>query len=57
MKGRIVFWFYLDFRTRIGYCLFKLYGQKCKKCNKNMVFEPPMWYPEEITKVSSTPHL
>ncbi|XP_075266286.1 uncharacterized protein LOC142358673 isoform X2 [Convolutriloba macropyga] len=51
MKGRIVFWFYLDYRTRVGYCLFKLYGQKCKKCNKDCVFEPPMWYPEEINKV------
>ncbi|KAI2801572.1 Zinc-binding domain [Blomia tropicalis] len=51
MKGRIVFWFNLlppNFNT--GIVTIKLFGQKCETC-KIEVYEQPMWYPEEVTKV------
>ncbi|XP_076452044.1 receptor-transporting protein 4-like isoform X2 [Babylonia areolata] len=50
MKGRVIFWFHLNFATNAGYVLFKLYGQQCQKCN-NGKFEHAMWYPEEVVKV------
>jgi len=50
MKGRVTFWFHLDYATNNGYVQFKLYGQQCKKCNSGK-FEYVMWYPEEVSKV------
>ncbi|KAK7460769.1 hypothetical protein BaRGS_00038816 [Batillaria attramentaria] len=50
MKGRVIFWFHLNYATNSGYVLFKLYGQQCQKCN-NGKFEHAMWYPEEVVKV------
>ena len=50
MKGRVIFWFHLNYAGNAGYVLFKLYGQQCQKCN-NGRFEHAMWYPEEVVKV------
>ncbi|KAL8582676.1 hypothetical protein ACOMHN_050419 [Nucella lapillus] len=50
MKGRVIFWFHLNYASNAGYVLFKLYGQQCQKCN-NGKFEHAMWYPEEVVKV------
>lgn len=50
MKGRVTFWFNLNFATNEGSVQFKLYGQQCKKCNSGK-FEYVMWYPEEVSKV------
>lgn len=50
MKGRVVFWFQMWPEHSQGLVLFKLYGQKCEKCNQK-VFEHAMWYPEEVNKV------
>uniref|UniRef100_H2Y5A6 3CxxC-type domain-containing protein n=1 Tax=Ciona savignyi TaxID=51511 RepID=H2Y5A6_CIOSA len=50
MKGRVTFWFYLNYLTNEGFVQFKLYGQQCKKCNSGK-FEYVMWYPEEVSKV------
>ncbi|XP_064610547.1 receptor-transporting protein 4-like isoform X2 [Liolophura sinensis] len=50
MKGRVIFWFHLNYNTNSGYVLFKLYGQQCMRC-KNGCFEHAMWYPEEVIKV------
>lgn len=50
MKGRVIFWFYLNFTNSYGYVMFKLYGQQCMRC-KNGCYEPAMWYPEEVVKV------
>lgn len=51
MKGRIVFWFnLLPPNFNIGIVTIKLFGQKCEVC-KMEVYEQPMWYPEEVTKV------
>ena len=50
MKGRVVFWFKLDLHAQRGYVYFKLFGQKCQKCQP-VEFEHAMWYPEEVTKV------
>ncbi|KAL5013465.1 hypothetical protein ScPMuIL_007735 [Solemya velum] len=50
MKGRVVFWFRLDYATNTGFVMFKLYGQQCMRC-KNGRFEHAMWYPEEVVKV------
>ncbi|XP_025081074.1 receptor-transporting protein 3-like isoform X2 [Pomacea canaliculata] len=50
MKGRVIFWFNLNYAANAGYVLFKLYGQQCQKCN-NGKFEHAMWYPEEVVKV------
>ncbi|XP_070207863.1 receptor-transporting protein 3-like isoform X1 [Littorina saxatilis] len=50
MKGRVIFWFHLNYATNTGHVLFKLYGQQCQKCN-NGKFEHAMWYPEEVVKV------
>ncbi len=52
MKGRVIFWFHLNYATNSGYVLFKLYGQQCQKC-KNGSYEHAMWYPEEVVKVST----
>ncbi|XP_053207955.1 uncharacterized protein LOC128392009 [Panonychus citri] len=52
MKGRVAFWF--DLTNYAGYpqglVAFKLFGQQCQKC-KAEIYEPPMWYPEEVFKV------
>lgn len=50
MKGRVVFWFELNFATNTGCVMFKLYGQQCQRC-KTGKFEHAMWYPEEVVKV------
>ncbi|BFZ22947.1 hypothetical protein BsWGS_25986 [Bradybaena similaris] len=50
MKGRVIFWFHLNYTTNSGYVMFKLYGQQCQKC-KNGSYEHAMWYPEEVVKV------
>ena len=50
MKGRVVFWFELNFATNTGMVMFKLYGQQCQRC-KTGKFEHAMWYPEEVVKV------
>ena len=50
MKGRVVFWYFLHLPFCEGYVQFKLYGQQCMRCN-NGIFEPAMWYPEEVNKV------
>lgn len=50
MKGRVTFWYHLNFTTNEGFVQFKLYGQQCKKCNSGK-FEYVMWYPEEVSKV------
>ena len=52
MKGRVTFWFHLDYDHNAGFVQFKLYGQQCKKCNSGK-FEYVMWYPEEVSKVTS----
>lgn len=53
MKGRVVFWFELYYNLGFpqGLVTFKLYGQQCEKC-KTGDYEAPMWYPEEVFKVS-----
>lgn len=51
MKGRVIFWFQLNYATNMGYVMFKLYGQQCQRC-KNGKYEHAMWYPEEVIKVS-----
>ena len=53
MKGRVTFWFNLDYEHNAGFVQFKLYGQQCKKCNTGK-FEYVMWYPEEVSKVNNT---
>lgn len=50
MKGRVMFWFYLDAYLNEGWIMFQLFGQKCLKCNTTR-FENAMWYPEEVVKV------
>lgn len=50
MKGRVIFWFQLNYATNMGYVMFKLYGQQCQRC-KNGKYEHAMWYPEEVIKV------
>lgn len=51
MKGRIVFWFaLLSPNFNIGIVAIKLFGQRCVSCSSE-VFQQPMWYPEEVTKV------
>lgn len=52
MKGRVIFWFQAFPQHNYGVVYFKLYGQKCEKCNKKE-FEDPLWYPEEVHKVVS----
>jgi len=52
MKGRVIFWFELNYATNAGCVMFKLYGQQCQKC-KTGKFEHAMWYPEEVVKVNS----
>ena len=54
MKGRVMFWIYLDAEENLGGVLFKLYGQACDKCanDEDCVYCPAMWYPEEVVKVS-----
>ena len=52
MKGRVVFWFELNFATNTGCVMFKLYGQQCQRC-KTGKFEHAMWYPEEVVKVKT----
>lgn len=49
MKGRVAFWFDLFYMS--GIVAFKLYGQQCDKCKQDR-YEEPMWYPEEVVKVS-----
>lgn len=59
MKGRVVFWFDLYFNHHgipQGIAAFKLFGQKCEKCKMGS-YEIPMWYPEEVFKVSFWPLL
>lgn len=51
MKGRVIFWFQLNYGSNMGYVMFKLYGQQCQRC-KNGKYEHAMWYPEEVIKVS-----
>ncbi|CAM1323703.1 RTP4 (predicted) [Pycnogonum litorale] len=50
MKGRVVFWYFFNSASGEGIIKFKLYGQRCQKCNSNR-FESAMWYPEEVVKV------
>ena len=50
MKGRVIFWFNLNYGTNTGLVMFKLYGQQCQRC-KNGKYEHAMWYPEEVVKV------
>ena len=50
MKGRVMFWFYLDQSAGAGFVYFRLYGQRCSKCN-DPEFTHAMWYPEEVLKV------
>lgn len=50
MKGRVIFWFNLNYQTNTGLVMFKLYGQQCQRC-KNGKYEHAMWYPEEVVKV------
>lgn len=51
MKGRIVFWFnLLQPNFDVGIVTIKLFGQKCEMCKQDL-YEQPMWYPEEVTKV------
>ncbi|XP_071509474.1 receptor-transporting protein 4-like [Diadema antillarum] len=50
MKGRVVFWYFFHVPYCEGHVQFKLYGQQCQRCNNGM-FEPAMWYPEEVNKV------
>ncbi len=54
MKGRVMFWINLDAQDNLGGVLFKLYGQACQKCSTDddVHFCPPLWYPEEVSKVS-----
>lgn len=52
MKGRVVFWFdLLPPNFNIGIVAIKLFGQLCDACKLDN-YEQPMWYPEEVTKVS-----
>lgn len=53
MKGRVAFWF--DLVYMYGIVAFKLYGQQCDRCKADR-YEQPMWYPEEVAKVSLLPH-
>ena len=64
MKGRIVFWFnLLPPHFNLGVVTIRLFGQKCESCKQGTgtgpngaggeVYEQPMWYPEEVTKVIS----
>jgi hypothetical protein len=48
MKGRVVFW--ISLHGQAGLVQFKLYGQRCQKCNTSN-YENAMWYPEEVVKV------
>ncbi|XP_071946079.1 receptor-transporting protein 3-like isoform X2 [Antedon mediterranea] len=50
MKGRVVFWYFLNYPYYEGFVHFKLYGQQCQRCNNGM-YETAMWYPEEVNKV------
>jgi len=50
MKGRVIFWFNLNAYALEGFVFFKLFGQRCQKCNTER-FEHAMWYPEEVAKV------
>lgn len=49
MKGRITFW--CSFSNNSGLVAYRLYGQQCDSCQGDS-YEPAMWYPEEIEKVS-----
>lgn len=49
MKGRITFW--CSFSNNSGIVAYRLYGQQCDSCQGDS-YEPAMWYPEEIEKVS-----
>ncbi|UXI19698.1 bombystatin [Sarcoptes scabiei] len=52
MRGKVVFWFNLiPPNFDVGLVAMKLFGQQCTLCNRENVFEQPMWYPEEVTKV------
>ena len=55
MKGRVTFWFGLFPTSRPGLqgegvVLFKLFGQRCRKCSSE-TFQKPLWYPKEVQKV------
>lgn len=50
MKGRVMFWFLLDSGSNTGFVYFRLFGQRCSKCN-DPEFVHAMWYPEEVVKV------
>ena len=39
---------------QIGVIVATMFGQKCQKCMDDR-FEEPMWYPEEVAKVSNFP--
>lgn len=49
MKGRITLW--CCFSNNSGIVAYRLYGQQCDSCQGDS-YEPAMWYPEEIEKVS-----
>lgn len=57
MKGRVGFGYVLDTKRNSGLVVFKLYGQKCQKCEEKkgsadeLEFVHAMWYKEEIEKV------
>jgi len=57
MKGRATFWYRFDPSpcdgvSPSGLIAFKLYGQSCLRCGDHNIFETPMWYPEEVDKVT-----
>lgn len=45
--------FWIILQQDRGFIRFKLFGQKCQKCNTDD-YENAMWYPEEVDKVIVT---
>ncbi|ELU16521.1 hypothetical protein CAPTEDRAFT_185483 [Capitella teleta] len=56
MKGRVIFWYWLDHANSTGMVEFRLFGQICKKC-EHPDFVNAMWYPEEVIKVIDNLHV
>ena len=50
MKGRVTFGYEVDNLQKEGLVVFRLYGQKCTKCN-SPDYVHSMWYEEEVKKV------
>ena len=51
MKGKVAFYYTLDYGRGQGKVRFQLFGQQCNACMPGN-FQHAMWYPQEVIRVS-----